>query len=192
MNLAGGLFRVQEIRLALTGRQEDAAALCATDHLGDPEIAKKLGVSRSTLNRWRETPAFTARVAELRDEIRAAVRHHGIAVVENRVARLNQTRDDLLAVIAARRVDETMTGAGHHTGLLVRSYKQIGQGEGATMLEEYRIDAALLRELRDLEKQAAIELGQWQEKTEITQRGAIVVTSITAVQPTAKPAPDDA
>jgi hypothetical protein len=34
-------------------------------------------------------------------------------------------------------------------------------------VEVYSVDTALLKELRDLEKQAAQELGQWTAKTEI-------------------------
>lgn len=49
----------------------------------------------------------------------------------------------------------------------------------------YSIDTGLLRELREHEKQAAQELGQWKEKREETETRRIVVRTITAVQPAA-------
>ena len=50
---------------------------------------------------------------------------------------------------------------GEATGLLVRDYK----GKDATA-EVYKVDTALLAELRNHERQAAQELGQWDTKSE--------------------------
>ena len=50
---------------------------------------------------------------------------------------------------------------GGATGLLVRDYK--GKNAGAPA---YRVDTALIAELRALMRQAAEELGQWVEKSE--------------------------
>jgi hypothetical protein len=55
--------------------------------------------------------------------------------------------------------------AGGKTGLLVREYK------GHSDLPVYKLDAALLKEMRDLEREIAIELGQWTEKKELTGAG---------------------
>jgi hypothetical protein len=72
----------------------------------------------------------------------------------------------LRQVIAARAADPDHAKApGGDTGLLVRKLKQIGSGESARTVEEYEVDAALLREAREHEKQAAQELGQWNEET---------------------------
>jgi hypothetical protein len=62
-----------------------------------------------------------------------------------------------------------MTGPGADKGLLARSYKQLGSGEDATIVEEYAVDGVLLKELREHEKQAAQELGQWSEKSRVEQ-----------------------
>jgi hypothetical protein len=58
---------------------------------------------------------------------------------------------------------------GAETGLLTRTYKQIGSGEGAEKVEEYQVETGLLKELREHEKQAAQELGQWADKSKIEQ-----------------------
>ena len=70
-------------------------------------------------------------------------------------------------------------GAGGSTGLLTRSVKAIGAGKFTRFVDEYRVDTALLRELRELEKQAAIEQGQWSEKREIEFKGQLDVRAVT-------------
>ena len=42
---------------------------------------------------------------------------------------------------------------------MVRNVKQIGGGDTAQVVEEYVLDTGLLREVREIEKQAAIECG---------------------------------
>ena len=61
-----------------------------------------------------------------------------------------------------------------------------GGGEGALSsgsrvveVAEYAVDVALLREIREHEKQAAIELGQWTEKQEHT--GEVLVREYVGV-----------
>lgn len=68
-------------------------------------------------------------------------------------------------VIDERAIDpEMMKAAGGSTGLLVRKLKQIGSGENAELVEEFEVDTGLLKEMREHEKQAAQELGQWVER----------------------------
>ena len=57
----------------LTGRQGKAARLVAEDELTDAEIAARVKVGRSTLDRWKRRPAFAARVAEHREAFRARI-----------------------------------------------------------------------------------------------------------------------
>ena len=52
--------------------------------------------------------------------------------------------------------------AGASTGLLVRQMKIIGSGKAAREIEEFAADVGLLREIRELEKQIAIEMGEWE------------------------------
>jgi hypothetical protein len=54
-------------------------------------------------------------------------------------------------------------------GLLVRTHKQLGSAEYPNIVEEYEVDTGLLKELREHEKQAAQELGQWSEKSNVEQ-----------------------
>jgi hypothetical protein len=84
------------------------------------------------------------------------------AVVHARWIRLHR-------VIDARAGDKTMTAPGADTGLLTRTHKQLGSAEYPNVVEEYQVDTRLLKELREHEKQAAQELGQWSEKAKVEQ-----------------------
>ncbi len=53
---------------------------------------------------------------------------------------------------------------GGSTGLLMWKVKLIGRGVGARVIEEFRLDTGLLRELLAHEKQVAQELGEWDAK----------------------------
>ena len=150
-----------------TKPKELAAALVAADALSDEDIGVKCGVSRQTLACWKKHPEFAGRVREHVEAFRASVRARGIAVLENRVHRLNADWQRMQALRAARATD--LSGVpGGETGLLVRREKMIGSGVMAERVEEYEFDAALLRELRAHEEQAAKELGQWTDKTELS------------------------
>lgn len=145
-----------------------AAHLIAQGERSPTEIAEEVGVDRATLWRWRQHPSFEARVAEELDAIRMALRHRAIALRERRVAALNQRWLALHSVIEARATDPKLAKApGGKTGLLTRSLKSIGNGPGARTIEEFTLDTGLLKELRELEKQAAQELGQWIDKTAV-------------------------
>jgi hypothetical protein len=151
-----------------TRRTEQAALLVAEDQLTDDAIAARLRINKVTLERWKQRTDFRARTQEHVAAFREAIRVRGIAEQQNRVNALNERWRLMQQVIAARAADESMKGAGHETGLLVRSYKPSKTGR---VIEEYRFDAALLAELRAHEKQAAEELGQWTKKTDVTSGG---------------------
>lgn len=165
-----------------TRKKTKAAQLVAEDKLTDNEIAAAVKVSQRTLERWKLKPAFAGRVAELvkaaEDAVRQALLTEGIADRVERVRGYGDRRQRLQQIITERGQAEDMQKVpGGATGLLVRTKKQIGGGEYATIVDEYQVDVGTLRELRELEKQAAQDLGQWAEKRELTGKdgGPIVV-----------------
>lgn len=147
------------------GRRERAAFLSAEDVLSDVDIAKEVGVQRSTLQRWKAEPAFIARVEEHRAALAAATVAQGIADRRNRVDALNDRWHRLRTIIDARAADATYAAVpGGDTGLLVHRIKVAGIGPAMQLVDEYEVDTDLLRELRAHEEQAARELGQWTER----------------------------
>jgi hypothetical protein len=175
---------------AWTGKAERAALLVAEDRLTDVQIAADIGMTRPTLARWKRHPEFTARAAEIVAKARAAVEAEGIANVKNRVAAQHDRWERLQRLIAARGNDPTLADIpGGDSGFLVRTAKlvkvytaeptaeelanldtppeQLRAAKREVLVYEYTTDVSPAAELRATEKQAAQELGQWTEKSEI-------------------------
>ena len=149
-------------------RRDAAAVLVAEDALTDEAIAEQVGISKRTLERWKQAEPFRERVAEHTAALDAAVQRLAIAKRRKRVERLDRDWQRLQDLIEARGRALDGQVAGGETGLLSRTVKVIGTGKNQTTIEEYVFDAALLREIRATEEQAAKELGQWSEKHEHT------------------------
>jgi hypothetical protein len=153
-------------------RTEQAALLVSQDEKPDKAIAAEIGVNESTLERWKRRPEFAARVQEHRDLWREAIKARGIAERQNRVDALNDRWHRMQQVIEERAEDAaTARVAGGSTGLIVRDVKGVGKGEDFQLIDIYSVDTGLLKELREHEKQAAQELGEWSEKREISGPG---------------------
>ena len=152
-----------------TDQRTEAAQLVASGELSFGEIAEKLGMGERTLYKWRTFPEFEERVDSLIEEVRQSLRRRAISAVERRVDRLNRDWLRLQKVIEARAAcPDLRTAPGGDTGLLCKTVKGVGTGADFTLVNEYAVDTGLLKELRDIEKQAASELGQWMTKTEVT------------------------
>lgn len=156
-----------------TGRRERAALLVAQDELSDQAIADSLGIAERTLERWKRNPVFAERVQALIEQIRAAILVEGIADQVERVKRQNDRWDRIQRLLDAR-AEANADLTGGETGLVVREVTYL---PGGATRERHEFDAAVMREARELEKQAAQELGQWTEKRELTGKdgGAIEV-----------------
>jgi transposase-like protein len=153
-----------------TNERIEAAQLVAYGELEVGDIAAKLGVSARTLYEWRRVPEFAARVDEIIEDIKASLRRRKVSHVEQRVARLNRDWLRLQKVFEERAADPAMKGVpGGETGLLVHTVKGVGKGDDFQLIDQYEVDAGALRELREIEKQAAQELGQWVEKKELAE-----------------------
>jgi hypothetical protein len=164
-----------------TTAKTQAAELVAQDQLTDDEIATTAGVNRRQLTRWKQHPDFKARVQEHLDTFREKIAAEGVINKQFRLGRLNDLQARLQAVIDAR-AEEHAEIPGGKTGLLVRTVKLVkvynseerpqDGGDGETLysakrdiqVEEYVVDTATIREIREVLKQAAQETGQWVEK----------------------------
>jgi hypothetical protein len=107
------------------------------------------------------------------EESRAAIRQEGIAVKQIRIDRADERHRALQQVIdgrAAQYANSTIPGAS--TGLLEHTQRSIGTGANAVTIDEYKIDVALLREMRELERQVSQELGEWTANQNVNLSGA--------------------
>jgi hypothetical protein len=138
-----------------------AAQLLAEDELTDEEIARRVGVNRRQLARWKKQPGFAARVRENVEALARECRRRAIALRNRRLARLNARWEAGHRVIAERAADPKMAGVpGGTTGLLVHRVKSFAGHK----VEVYEVDCRLLRELRAMEMQAARETGAFVER----------------------------
>lgn len=180
----GGPFEWDEQR-------ERAARLLAEGELTETEIAKQLEVDRRTVYRWKQHPDFQARVAEIVQELGEPALRYAIGRRERRLRNLNDRLERMHQVIRDRAADPKMADVpGGKTGLMVRNVKAV-KGRAVSL---YAVDTGLLRELREHEKQAAIELGQWAEKRELSGPGGgpVPITFVEVAEPETPPAPPQA
>ena len=172
-------------------KRDQAAVDVARDQETEEAVATALGVTRMTLWRWKQHPAFQQRVEQHRAEFRAVVLRRGIAVIENRVERLDRDWRKMRAVIESRAEEAKSQRAANEA--LIEEALRLGsdkrqiaklerelpyvapgmesglvvrdyKGNGPFIREVFAVDTALLAEIRAHEQQAAKELGQWVEK----------------------------
>ncbi len=159
-------------RFRWSGARRLAASLLAIDELTDEQIAAEVGVSGRALWYWKAHPVFKAEVGRLTHEAAGKVLARGIAKKANRIARLDERWNLMQQVRIERAADPAVQDVpGGKTGLIVRQVKQIGAGRDAQLVEEYAVDVASLREEREMEKQAAQDVGDWEKRAEAAQAG---------------------
>jgi transposase-like protein len=162
-------------RFRWTAESERAAQLIADGKLTNQKVADEVGVARQQLDRWKTYPEFRSRVEANVEEFRATVRASGIAQLERRVAALNDRWLKMQTVIEKRAAAYADDDHGGETGLIRRKVSGwVGKGDEREPVYDYEFDAALLKELREHEKQAAQELGQWTEKVQSEVRATLV------------------
>jgi len=157
----------RNMRQHATKTREMAAQLVADDRLTDREIAEQCGIDKATLERWKLQPTFRDRVQAIIEAYAKRALKHGIARRERRVGVLNDLHNKMLQVIDERAKSKDMAAVpGGKTGIVTKTLKGIGKGEDFQAIEEYRVDTGTIAEIRDVQKQAAEELGQWIRRTE--------------------------
>lgn len=133
-------------------------------------------------------------VAEHVAEFRSRIEAEGIANQQNRIDAYNKRWKLLEQIRKERSEDDFLSDVpGGSTGFVVKVLKNVKHQyipdaddedgkESAMVIEtwESAVDTGFLKEFRELEKQAAQDLGQWTEKREITGHagGPIEITEV--------------
>lgn len=168
-------------------KRERAAILLAEDELSDEAIAAAVKIGRTTLSRWKLDPEFAALVGDHHGRIVAEALKLPIAKKHKRVTELNDLNERYWRIIrdrAARHATAledtadralmemfgTNTPAEAATGMLVAQPKIAANGKTVT---EWAFDKALDSAIKETHKQAAQELGQWEETLNVTHGGLV-------------------
>ncbi len=139
----------------------------------DPEIAVACKASLRTIKAWKIHPEFAARVIEILQREREAIAEEGIVLKKLRLQQYVDQYERMARILNERASDPGMDGVpGGKTGLILRDVKGIGRGDDFQAVNVYSPDTQLLKEMREWMKQAAIEMGQWVEKGDLTSGGA--------------------
>ena len=160
----------------------------------DREIGEALGVSRETVADWRSTPEWASAIERQRRAALSVAVEYAIADRRQRLGALQDRWERLRSIISERaeyyrrraEAGEALE-PGATSGLLLSTMRRSSGGKrGGRAVEEYRLDVALLRELRELERQAAIESGDWaagdaREREQSGTQAAVTLVDLLAV-----------
>lgn len=125
----------------------------------DTEIATLVSTPKRSITRQAVFWFRRRHADELNTQIEAveqAITDYAIANKVNRIAAADFRRSLLEDVQAARAKGKT----GVETGIVAKTYRMVGNGENAMLVEEYKVDTAFLAEWRANERQVAEELDQ--------------------------------
>jgi hypothetical protein len=152
----------------LTAAQVTAANLTALGRSAR-QCAEQLKVCRKTVERWRQAPEFRDAVAQEIAALRKQIREHGAAVKEARILAKRRRLQKLLHIASHRAGNPKVGGASwDESGFMVRREVCIGGGKFGRFKVEYELDKSLLDAINDLERDIAIEMGEWKQSIDVT------------------------
>ncbi len=123
-----------------------------------------------------------ARIEQIQAKISESLVAQSIAIKDARLRAVNERWLKMQQVINERAKDKCMKRvAGGRTGLLAHDKKGVGAGPAAEVVDVFEVDTGLLKELREHEVQAAKELGQWIEKSDLTNDGGPLIVQFAGV-----------
>lgn len=140
------------------------------DGMTAAEIARQVSTPKHPITRQAVSAFIKRHQAELavtQAKVVQAVEDYLIAHKVNRIAALDDRWQRIRRVIDQRAADGAKNWQGvpgMDTGIVVHQLKQIGAGKNAMTVDEFVVDTGTLAEARAIEKAAADELGQIQQR----------------------------
>jgi len=139
----------------------------------DRNVAELCGVAERTVEYWKAEPAFRARVGNLMAQATAAALKSGITRKATRIRYLDSRHTNLqVRKTKLEQVMEERQGVGSESPIGPEGWLTEALHMGMAQLLKATLD--IDKELREIEKQAAIECGQWvmKQDVELTRRDA--------------------
>lgn len=165
--------RITKRRTRLEKIAQEVIDDLVTGGLTQAEVAVKRKVSPNAVSEFVRRHSVEI-VAQTR-AIEEAATVYRIGVKEMRIADKN-TLAQLLETVRQERAEGR---TGLETGLVAKTYKMVGNGRNAQIVEEYKIDTALVSAIDQLHHSAAEELGQLPRPDQnINIKAAVLVRQI--------------
>lgn len=148
----------------------DAVTLLAEGMLSQEKVARRVGVSISTIRAWIEVDEFATRLRQTIQAYDASVMSSGYARKSVRLTVLSNLIDRQRSIVEERaEAHAKLTGGS--SGLMAHEVRSVGYGENASLEDFVSFDSALNRELRATMAQVAEETGQIASKVEVSGPG---------------------
>lgn len=156
-------------------RKTKAAVLLASGDHNRDKICELVPCDKNTLARWKRVPEFRDRVQEIRDEILDDLVSHGVGNKSRRIRRLNKHWEDLMQVLTTKDLNAKLEGLhGEHGGMLAARRVddwEVKDGKRKKITKTIfvfdRDVPRILKEMREIEKAAATEVGDFIQKIQL-------------------------
>lgn len=179
-------------------KKHKAAIYLAEDELSDRELCRRINISTATLHEWKQNSEFQSIVGHYTAEIISESLKLPIAKKHERIKALNDLfmrQQEAIAARAARNAAEldnaddpdvaTRRFFGNYvpeearTGLFVREVSMSASGKEVV---NYKYDTAITKDIKDTLKQAAQELGQFDQTLNLNHGGEVSVDLMQTAQ----------
>jgi hypothetical protein len=120
------------------------------------EVCKEFSISEQTVAVWNRQPEFRKYVERIKAACLERAKDLAVAQVGRRIELQQDIVNRLVATMEERGAAAPSDVPGAKTGVLARDFKQVG----ANVKEVWRVDRALLQELREYQELVARELQQ--------------------------------
>lgn len=134
------------------------------------QVAESVGYPPSVVRMWLRRDDYQAKIREYHELFEEQMMQLSVAQKSRRIADLQTLLNKQKQVIDERATAYSHIPVGGGSGLLVKQTKSVGTGPTAYEVSEYVYDSAIVKDILSIHKQAAIELGQWSEKSENVSR----------------------
>jgi hypothetical protein len=150
--------RLTKRRTSLEKHKDEVIALLLTGST-PAQIAEKYHVSKAALTKFQQR--HCDRLAALHAEVERQVSDYAIAEVVNVIAGMDEDWRGLGQVQRDRAADKTYADVpGYSTGLMAHTYKSVGSGDNQQLVDEFKVDTAVIAERRNLAMAAMQLLGK--------------------------------
>lgn len=144
--------------------QTEVIRMALEEGMSNAQIAEKVGVSSGTIATWLKRPEYKEAINRYNELLQEETFRLSVANKSRRIQDYQNIRDRIQTVIDGR-AEAYSHIPGGKSGLLVKQVKSIGSGINAYEASEYVYDTSLVRDILAISKQAAIEKGEWSEKS---------------------------